>query len=60
MAANLNFLTTNLNAIFANRIVSLENMLGELTLVVSAIDMMEVLTRLRDDPDLPWFTICCH
>jgi NADH-quinone oxidoreductase subunit C len=52
MAANLNLLTTNLNAIFANKIVSLENMLGELTLVVSAVDMLEVLTRLRDDPDL--------
>jgi len=52
MAANLNLLTTNLNAIFANRIVSLENTLGELTLVVSAVDMLDVLTRLRDDPDL--------
>ena len=52
MAANLNLLTTNLNAIFANKIVSLENMLGELILVVSAVDMLEVLTRLRDDPDL--------
>jgi NADH-quinone oxidoreductase subunit C len=52
MAANLNLLTTNLNAIFAKRIVSLENRLGELTLVVSAADMLEVLTRLRDDPDL--------
>jgi len=52
MAANLNLLTTNLNAIFANRIVSLENTLGELTLVVSAVDMLGVLTRLRDDPDL--------
>ena len=52
MAANLNLLTTNLNAIFANRIVSLENRLSELTLVVSAVDMLEVLTRLRDDPDL--------
>ncbi|MEO6421163.1 MAG: NADH-quinone oxidoreductase subunit C [Candidatus Nitrotoga sp.] len=52
MAANLNLLTTNLNAIFANKIASLENSLCELTLVVSADDMLEVLTRLRDDPDL--------
>ena len=52
MAANLDLLTTNLNTIFANRIVNLENRLGELTLVVNAIDMLEVLTRLRDDPDL--------
>ncbi|MEQ1743039.1 MAG: NADH-quinone oxidoreductase subunit C [Candidatus Nitrotoga sp.] len=52
MAANLNLLTTSLNAIFANRIVSQENKLGELTLVVSAVDMLDVLTRLRNDPDL--------
>ncbi|MFZ1547370.1 MAG: NADH-quinone oxidoreductase subunit C [Candidatus Nitrotoga sp.] len=52
MAANLNTLTAKLNTIFANQIVSLENSLGELTLVVSAIDMLVVLTRMRDDPDL--------
>jgi NADH-quinone oxidoreductase subunit C len=52
MAANLTLLTTNLTTIFTNQIVSLENTLGELTLVVSDIDMLEVLTRLRDDPDL--------
>lgn len=52
MAANLTLLTTSLTTIFANQIVSLENMLGELTLVVNDIDMLEVLTRLRDDPDL--------
>ncbi|MDQ3267276.1 MAG: NADH-quinone oxidoreductase subunit C [Pseudomonadota bacterium] len=52
MAANLNLLTTNLTTIFANQIVSLENRLGELTLVVRDINMLEVLTRLRDDPDL--------
>ncbi|CAH1903528.1 NADH-quinone oxidoreductase subunit C [Candidatus Nitrotoga sp. HW29] len=52
MAANLTLLTTNLTTIFANQIVSLENMLDELTLVVNDIDVLEVLTRLRDDPDL--------
>jgi NADH-quinone oxidoreductase subunit C len=52
MAANLNLLTTNLTSIFANQLVSLENKLGELTLVVNDIDMLGVLTRLRDDPDL--------
>lgn len=50
MAADLNLLTTNLNTIFAGRFVSLENALGELTLVVKAADLQEVLTRLRDDP----------
>lgn len=52
MAANLNILTAKLNTIFASQIVSLENSLGELTLVVSASDMLAVLTRMRDDPDL--------
>ncbi|RFC35639.1 MAG: NADH dehydrogenase subunit C [Candidatus Nitrotoga sp. SPKER] len=52
MAANLNLLTTNLTTIFTHQIVNLENKLGELTLVVSDIDMLEVLTRLRDDPNL--------
>jgi len=52
MAANLNNLTAKLNSIFANQIVSLENALGELTLVISPIDMLAILTRLRDDPDL--------
>jgi len=52
MAANINTLSAKLNTIFANQIVSLENSLGELTLVVSAFDMLAVLTRMRDDPDL--------
>ncbi|CAH1386033.1 NADH-quinone oxidoreductase subunit C [Candidatus Nitrotoga sp. M5] len=52
MAANLNVLTDKLNSIFTNQIVSLENTLSELTLVINAIDMLEILTRLRDDPDL--------
>jgi len=49
MAADLDLLTANLNEKFAGKVVSLEKKLGELTLVVRAADMMDVLTRLRDD-----------
>ena len=52
MAANLNRLTVNVNEILAGRIVSLENKLGELTLVIAAADIIWVLTRLRDNPAL--------
>ena len=52
MAADLNRLTVNVNEILAGRIVSLENKLGELTLVIAAADMIWVLTRLRDNPAL--------
>ena len=46
MAADLNLLTTKLNEIFAGKVVSLENKLGELTLVIRAHHMLPVLTRL--------------
>lgn len=49
MAADLDLLTANLNEIFAGKVVNLEKKLGELTLVVRAVDMIGVLTRLRDD-----------
>ncbi len=52
MPADLNILTANLNEAFAGKIVSLENKLEELTLVIAAADMVSVLTRLRDDADL--------
>ena len=52
MAADLNRLTATLNEIFADKVISLENKLGELTLVVGATDMLSVFTRLRDDPAL--------
>jgi NADH-quinone oxidoreductase subunit C len=38
-----------LKTVFADKIVSLENRLGELTLVISVEDMQEVFDRLRDD-----------
>ena len=52
MAADLNLLTAKLNEIFSDKVVSLENKLHELTLVIRADDMLSVLTRLRDDADL--------
>jgi NADH-quinone oxidoreductase subunit C len=52
MATDLNMLYANLNEAFSGKVVSLENRLGELTLVVKAGDMIPVFTRLRDDADL--------
>jgi NADH-quinone oxidoreductase subunit C len=55
MATDLNQLSTAIQEAFggqvasASQIVSLENRLGELTLMVRARDMQAVLTRLRDD-----------
>ena len=52
MATDLNILSSNLNEAFSGKVVSLEERLGELTLVVNASDMIAVFTRLRDDADL--------
>ena len=52
MATDLNILSANLNEAFSGKVVSLEERLGELTLVVKASDMISVFTRLRDDADL--------
>lgn len=49
MADDLNMLAENLREVFADKVVSLENRLGELTLVVAANDMQTVFARLRDD-----------
>lgn len=49
MSSDLNLLATNLNTTFSGRIVSLENSLDELTLVIPAADLLDVLTHLRDD-----------
>lgn len=49
MAEDLNKLGESLQEVFAGKVVSLENRLGELTLVVDASDIMEVFARLRDD-----------
>ncbi len=52
MATDLNILSANLNEAFSGKVVSLEERLGELTLVIKANDMIGVFTRLRDDADL--------
>ena len=52
MATDLNILSSNLKEAFSVKVVSLEDRLGELTLVVRANDMIGVFTRLRDDADL--------
>ena len=49
MATDLNLLSTAIKEVFGRQVVSLENKLGELTLMVRAQDMQAVLTRLRDD-----------
>ena len=49
MATDLNLLSANLKQLFAEKVVSLEHRLGELTLVIPAEGMLSVLTRLRDE-----------
>jgi NADH-quinone oxidoreductase subunit C len=49
MADDLNMLGENLKEVFADKVVSLENRLGELTLVVDAENMQSLFMRLRDD-----------
>jgi NADH-quinone oxidoreductase subunit C len=51
MATDLNILRANLTEAFADKVVSLEEKLGELTLVVKAVDMLSVFTRLRNDAE---------
>ncbi len=52
MATDLNILSATLHKAFPGKVVSLEERLGELTLVIKASDMLGVFTRLRDDADL--------
>ena len=52
MAADLSVLQDNLTMLLGSKMVSLESRLGELTLVVPAAGMLEVMSRLRDDVDL--------
>jgi NADH-quinone oxidoreductase subunit C len=49
MADDLNTLGESLKEVFADKVVGLENKLGELTLVVAAGDMQTVFAHLRDD-----------
>src|SRR5450759_5292999 len=52
MAADLGTLGTNLTSLFGDKLVSMEERLGELTVVVKAAVMLDVLTRLRDATEL--------
>lgn len=52
MAADLSVLRTNLTSLLGNKLVGIEDRLGELTVVVKAADTLEVLTLLRDAPEL--------
>lgn len=49
MADDLNKLGDRLREVFADKVISLENRLDELTLVVASADMQAVFSRLRDD-----------
>lgn len=51
MATDLNILSSNLTEAFSDKVVSLEEKLGELTLVVKAEDMLSVFARLRNDAE---------
>ena len=49
MAADLSTLRTNLSALLGDKLGGIDEKLGELTVVVKASDMIDVLMRLRDD-----------
>ena len=48
MAADLSTLSAGLTGLLGNKLVSMEERLGELTVVVKAAGMLDTLTRLRD------------
>ncbi len=52
MTTDLKILKSNLTEAFGSKVVSLQERLGELTMVIKAADMLSVFTRLRDDADL--------
>ncbi len=49
MAADLSTLRENLSTLLGDKLISMDEKLGELTVVVKAAEMMVVLTRLRDE-----------
>ena len=49
MSDELNMLGESLKEVFSDKVVSLENKPGELTLVVGSSDMLGVFTQLRDE-----------
>lgn len=52
MAADLSTLRTDLTSLLGDKLVSVEERLGELTAVVKAAGMQDTLTRLRDAAEL--------
>ena len=52
MTAELGALRANLSTLLGDKLASLEERLGELTVVVRAAEMLEVLARMRDDEAL--------
>ena len=48
MTADLGTLRTNLTGLLGDKLINVEEKLGELTVVVKAAEMTNVLTRLRD------------
>jgi NADH-quinone oxidoreductase subunit C len=52
MAADMSTLRAGLTGLFGDKLVSEEEKLGELTIMVTAADILDVLTRLRDEPKL--------
>jgi len=52
MAADLSTLRTSLTDLLGDKLVSMAERLGELTVVVKAAAMLDVLTRLRDAAEL--------
>ena len=52
MAADLSTLRANLTGLFGDKLVSVEERLGELTVMIKSADMLDALKRLRDEPKL--------
>ncbi|MGA8862944.1 MAG: NADH-quinone oxidoreductase subunit C [Gallionella sp.] len=52
MTAELGALRANLSTLLGDKLASLEERLGELTVVVRAAEMLEVLARMRDEKAL--------
>ncbi|MCF7696290.1 NADH-quinone oxidoreductase subunit C [Mycetohabitans sp. B2] len=52
MASKLETLKANLDKVLGNKLKSATESLGQLTIVVAASDLIDVATRLRDDPTL--------
>jgi NADH-quinone oxidoreductase subunit C len=52
MAADMSVLRNHLTSLLADKLVSIEERLGELTVVIKAADMSGVLTSLRDASEL--------